>query len=199
MKNLSYANRGQPLEQYMQFANDAYKRKGIAFIEKQCTEFLPLRDKNGKIYNVKVEHQATFDFLGRYYNIPIAIEAKNTNSDSIRFDAVQSNQADDMDTFTSYPGTIGLVVVSFSLQRFYAIPWAFWKAAYDARVRPGATRTKPVTVEAFGQTWEVPRKFSTREDELNPLWRVPGNHQNFGLHYLANATSYITPPSTSTK
>ena len=194
MKNYSYANRGQPLEQYIRFANEGYRMRKIASIEKLPTEFIPLRDGRGQIYNVKVEHKSKVDFLGRYRNIPIAIEAKNTNDDNIRFDAIQPHQADYMDEFTEEPGTIGLVVVSFSLQRFYAIPWAFWKAAYDARVRPGATRTKPVTVEAIGQTWEVPRKFSVREEELNPLWRVPGNHQNFGIHYLVNATSYITPP-----
>lgn len=194
MKNYSYANRGQPFEQYVRFANEQYKRKKIACIDKVPTEFIPLRDARGKIYNVKVEHKSGVDFLGRYRDIPIAIEAKHTNSDSIRFDKVQPHQADYMDEFTAEPGTIGLVVVSFNLERFYAIPWAFWQAAYNARVRRGATRTAPVSVEAFGQTWTIPKKFSVREDELNPLWRVSGNHEKFGLHYLANATSYITPP-----
>lgn len=194
MKNSSYANRGQPLEHFIRFANDQYRRKKIASIEKLPTEFIPLRDQRGRICNVKVEHKSKVDFLGRLRDIPIAIEAKNTNSDSIRFDEVQTHQADYMDEFAEEPGTIGLIVVSFSLQRFYAIPWVFWQAAYNARVRPGATRTAPVTVSAFGQTWTVPPKFSVREDELNPLWQVSGNHPNYGLHYLANATSYITPP-----
>ena len=194
MKNRSYANRGQPFEHYLRFANELYKKNKIACIDKVPTEFIPLRDGRGKIYNVKVEHKSGVDFLGRYRNIPIAIEAKHTSSDSIRFDEVQSHQAEYMDEFTAEPGTIGLVAVSFNLERFYAIPWVFWQAAYNARVRPGATRTAPVSVEAFGQTWTIPKKFSVREDELNPLWRVSGNHPNFGLHYLANATSYITPP-----
>lgn len=194
MKDYRQANRGQPLEMFIRFANDQYRRNKIASIEKLPTEFIPLRDAKGKIVNVKVEHKSKVDFIGRYRSIPIAIEAKSTSEDSIRFDCVEPHQADYMDEFTEEPGTIGLVVVSFSLQRFYAIPWAFWKAAYNARVRPGATRTAPVTVKAFGQTWDVPRKFSVREEELNPLWRVPDHHQHFGLHYLANATSYITPP-----
>jgi len=199
VKDFRYANRGQPLEQFIRFANEQYKRHKVACIDKVPTEFIPLRDGRGKIYNVKVEHKSGVDFLGRYRNIPIAIEAKHTSSDSIRFDEVQPHQADYMDEFTEEPGTIGLIVVSFSLERFYAIPWAFWQAAYNARVRPGATRTAPVSVEAFGQTWTVPTKFSAREEELNPLWRVPGNHPKCGLHYLANATSYITPPATPSK
>lgn len=191
MKNRSYANRGQALEGFIEFANDRYRQKGVAFIRKQSTEFIPIRDRNGRIVSCKVEQKATFDFLGRYKTIPIAIEAKNSNEDTIRWDRIESNQADDMDTFV-VPGTIGLVLVSFNLKRYFAIPWAFWKAAYDARVRRG-DRTARVTVEAFGQTWEVPKKNSVRVEELNPAWEIPNHDFDFGLHYLAKAEEYITP------
>ena len=195
MVNRSYANRGMAFEAYIKFANDRYRQRKIASIEKLATEFIPLWDpKTKRIKGAKVEHKSKVDFLGRYRNIPIAFEAKNTFDDNIRFDRVEPHQADYMDEFTEEPGVIGMVVVSFNLTKFYAIPWAFWQAAYNARVRPGATRTTPVTVEAFGQTWEVPCKYSVRMDELNPLWEIPGNHPDYGIHYLANATSYITPP-----
>ncbi len=192
-KDRGKANRGQPFETFLRFANERYQRKGLAVISKQATEFIPLRDSKGKIFNVKVEHKATVDFLGRYKQYPIAIEAKNTNEDSIRFDAVQSHQADYMDDFISQSGTIGIVVVSFSLKRFFAIPWAFWQAAYNARVRPGASRTRRVSVSAFGTTWDVPRKNSVRMDELDPSWEVSGNDTSVGLHYLEKAEQYITP------
>lgn len=198
MKDIRQANRGQPLEYYIRFANEQYRRRKIASIEKLPTEFIPIRNAQRKICDVKVEHKSKVDFIGRYRNIPIAIEAKHTSTDSIRFDKVEPHQAEYMDEFTEEPGTIGIIIVSFRLESFYAIPWVFWQAAYNARVRPGASRTKPVTVEAFGQTWTVPPKFSVREEELNPLWRVSGRHLNFGLHYLANATSYITQMRTNT-
>lgn len=197
MKDRSRANRGQPLEEFIKFANERYRKKKIAHIEKQCTEFIPLRDRTGRIVSCKVEHQATFDFLGRYKSYPIAIEAKNTNDDSIRWDRIEVNQADDMDSFTQEPVTIGLVVVSFSLRRFFVIPWAFWHAAYNARVRPGASRAKPVTVTAHGQTWTIPPKFSVRADELLPEWEIPNHDYDFGLHYLAQVEKYITPPCNS--
>ena len=193
MVNRSYANRGMAFEAYIKFANERYRQKKIASIEKLATEFIPLWDpKTKRIKGAKVEHKSKVDFLGRYHNIPIAFEAKNTFEDNIRFDRIEPHQADYMNEFTEEPGVIGMVVVSFNLKKFYAIPWAFWKAAYDIRVRQG-DRTAPVTVEAFGQTWEVPKKFSARMDELNPLWEIPSNSE-YGLHYLANATSYITPP-----
>lgn len=193
MKDRSYANRGQALEEFIKFANDRYRHKRLAHIEKQCTEFIPLRDRSGKIVSCKVEKKATFDFLGRYKSHPIAIEAKNSNEDTIRWDRVEENQADDMVSFTREPGTIGLVVVSFNLKRFFVIPWVFWQAAYDARVRHGGSRTKPVTVTAYGQTWTVPQKFSVRADELLPEWEIPNHDYDFGIHYLRDAEKYITP------
>lgn len=125
MKNRSYANRGSTFEEYIKYANKRYKSSGLAFIEKQHTEFIPIRDRNGRICSVKVEHKATFDFLGRYKGHPIAIEAKNTNEKFIRFDRIEWNQAEDMNDFTSEEGTIGLVLLSFNLEKFYAVPWAF--------------------------------------------------------------------------
>lgn len=193
MKNRSYANRGQALEEFLKFANDRYRHKKLAHIEKQPTEFVPIRNRAGKIVDCKVEHKATFDFLGRYKSYPIAIEAKNSNELSIRWDRIEENQADDMDSFTAEPGTIGLVVVSFGLQRFFVIPWIFWQAAYNARVRPGSSKTTPVTISAYGQTWTIPQKNSVRAEELLPEWEVPNHDYAFGIHYLRDAEKYITP------
>ena len=192
MKDRRMANRGQPFEEFIRFANDRYAQRKIAVIEKLPTEFIPIRDRNGKICSVKVEHKSKVDFIGRYKQYPIAIEAKNSNDPTIRWDRVEEHQADYMDQFTEQPGTIGLVLVSFDLKRYFAIPWAFWKAAYDTRVRRG-DRTAAVTVEAFGQTWEVPKKNSVRIEELNPAWEIPNHDFDFGLHYLVKAEEYITP------
>lgn len=193
MKNRSYANRGQPLETFIRFANTRYKQRKIAVIGKVPTEFIPLRDRTGRVVGAKVEEKSSVDFLGRYKQYPIAIEAKHTEEDSIRFDRVEPHQADYMDEFTAEPGTIGFVVVSFRLQRFFAIPWAFWQAAYNARVRPGSSRTTPVRAEAFGQSWDIPKKNSVRIEEIPPQWEISGHDTGYGLHYLRDAEIYITP------
>lgn len=200
MKDRSKANRGRPHEEFIKYANERYKQRQVAVIDKRPTEFIPIRNGKGKIVDVKVEDKSTVDFIGRLFSVPIAIEAKHTSTDTIRFDAVEEHQKEYMDLFTEEPGTIGLVVVSFGLNKFFAIPWAFWKAAYEARVAPGPARKAPVTAEAHGQTWTIPPKASTRADELNPAWEVNGHSTNYGLHYLENALHYITrKPKTTTE
>lgn len=193
MKSRSHANRGQPLENFIKFANALYRQKGIAHIDKLCTEFIPIMDRNGKVVNCKVESKASFDFLGRYKQYPIAVEAKNSEENSIRWDRIETNQARDMDDFCKEPGTIGIVVVAFNLEYFYAIPWAFWSEAYKTRVIKGDRKT-PVTVSAFGTEWEIPPKASFREDEIPPEFRVNPHSFEYGLDYLARAADYITPP-----
>ena len=193
VKDQRYANRGQPFEEFLRFANMRYEQRKVAVIDKMPTEFIPIRGRDGKVCSVKVEHKSKVDFIGRYKAHPIAIEAKNSNEDNIRWDRVESHQADYMDSFTEEPGTIGLVVVSFGLNRFFAIPWIFWQAAYNARVRPGGSRTTPVTVSAFGATWNIPKKNSVRIDEIPAEFEIPNHDFTYGLHYLAKADTYITP------
>lgn len=186
MKDYRYANRGQTFEQFIRYANGWYEREGIAMVQKIPTEFIPLRDNRGKIYSVKVEHKSTVDYIGRYKQYPLAMEAKNTNTDTIRWDAVQPHQAEFLDNFTLQPGTIGLVLVSFNLETFYAIPWAFWGAAYDLRVRRD-DRTTRVRISAFGEEWYIPTKKSARMEDLSPTWRISGRN----LDYLQNAEKYV--------
>ena len=193
MKNKSYANRGRPFEELMRFANERYAKRKIAVIEKLPTEFIPIRNTKGKICDVKVERKSKVDFIGRYKHIPIAIEAKHTEEDTIRFNRVETHQADYMDAVTEEPGTIGLVLVSFGMKRFFVIPWAHWKAAYDARVRPTGDSKAPVSVSAFGVDWTIPKKKSVRIDEIPPEFEIPNHDFDFGLHYLQTADRYITP------
>ena len=137
----------------------------------------------------KVESKATFDFIGRYGSHPLAIEAKNTNTETIRFDRIESNQADDMDDFCRAPGTIGLVVVSFNMRRFFAIPWYFWSEAYKVRVRQNDRQT-PLILEGYGVRWEIPQKFSIRADEIPLEFEIPDHDYTFGIDYLKRAERY---------
>lgn len=186
----TYANRGRPFEEYINYASSRYQHAGIAMVQKIPTEFIPIRDRYGKICSVKVEHKSTVDYIGRYKQYPLAMEAKNTNTDTIRWDAVQPHQAEFLDQFTAQPGTIGLVLVSFNLEQFFAIPWAFWGEAYDLRVRRGDRKTS-VRISAFGEEWTIPTKKSARIEDLSPSWRISGQDRTYGLNYLQKAEKYV--------
>lgn len=167
----TYANRGRPFEDFLKVVHERYQAKGVACVHKVPTEFLPIRDGHGKIVNCKVEEKSCVDYLGRYYNVPVAIEAKHTEDTRIRFDRVEPHQAAYMDDFCKNPAAIGLVVVSFSLRRFFAVPWQFWKAARDAWAA-GGPRGASAPVKAYGMFWDTPGMASVSPEQLHPDWEI---------------------------
>lgn len=73
-RDASKANRGKPFEDFINFANEKYQAKGIAVMHKVPTEFIPLRGAHGQVANCKVERKSCVDYLGRFRDIPVAVE-----------------------------------------------------------------------------------------------------------------------------
>ena len=190
MKDYRQANRGRSFEDFVRFANQRYEHYNLAYIEKIPTEFLPIRNAYGKICSAKVTKKSSVDFIGRYKHYPIAVETKDTRSSTIRFDRVERHQFDFFKGFGNSEGVITLVLISFDLTQFYAIPWVFWQAAYEERVIKG-NRTTKLTVDAYGVVWDIPKKNSIRADDIPKEFEVPGNNTRYGLHYLLNADNYV--------
>ena len=98
-RDASKANRGKPFEDFINFANEKYQAKGIAVMHKVPTEFIPLRGEHGQVANCKVERKSCVDYLGRFRDIPVAVEAKHTQGARIDFSAVQDHQAEYLDAW----------------------------------------------------------------------------------------------------
>ena len=187
MKDYRYANRGQTLEHFITFANHQYRQAGKAVVWKVPTEFIPLRNYRGEVTGCKVNQKSCVDYLGRVGTRPIALEAKETRQNSIRFDAVQDHQADFLDDFTKKNAGMGAVVVSFNLNTFYTIPWEFWRAGREAWKRAQRERKRTaerITIElSNGRSWTTPGRASIKESELLPEWKVTSGGR-YGLDYL---------------
>ena len=177
---VTHANRGQDLETFIRYANSRYRATGEAIITKQPTEFLPIRDRRGVVVSCKVAEKSTVDFIGRVRNRPLAMEAKRTKGDSIRWAEVKDHQAAFLTDFMGNGEGISLVVVSFDLRTFYAVPWAFWEAARTAWIKNPKSK---VTVTHNGTTWTTNGKASVKESELLPEWEVKMGGR-IGLDYL---------------
>lgn len=168
------------LEALIEFANTTYRNKGVAVVLKQSTKFIPIRDASGAIITAKVEEKASVDYIGRYAWIPIALEAKHSEEPRIRFDRVEEHQKECLDDWVQGGGAMAAVLVSFGMNRFFAVPWVFWRAAREAWKRGKQAEE----VNAFGWTWRTPGMASVSADQLLPAWEIrPGGE--YGLHYLA--------------
>ena len=194
MKDFRKANRGMSLEEFITYSNQSYRRDGVAVVWKVPTPFKPIRNAYGQVVSCKVDGKSCVDYLGRVGTVPIAIEAKETKDTSIQFNRVEDHQADFMDSFFGQNEAIGLVVVSFSLTSFYAVPWPFWKAARDAwkaAQKLGKRKAEQITITHDGQTWTTTGKASAKESEMLKEWEVvPGGL--YGLDYLQNYRTGVT-------
>lgn len=125
------------------------------------------------------------DYLGRFRDIPVAVEAKHTQGARIDFSAVQDHQAEYLDAWMEGEGRqLAFVAVSFGMNRFFMVPWSFWKAARDCWERHKKTKQKEIAiVQQYGWTWETPGTASAKAEDLLPDWEVDTGGF-YGLQYL---------------
>lgn len=180
MKDYSKANRGKPFEDFLKFVHQQYQRKGIACVHKVPTEFIPIRNARGEVCNCKVEEKSCVDYLGRYRGTPVAIEAKHTEGNRISYSEVQPHQAAYLDDWILDPNAVALVVISFSLKRFFAVPWQFIRTP-----RKAWQEGKKFKIETtrYGMTWKSNGMASVSADELLPEWEIKAGGAS-GLPYL---------------
>lgn len=171
---------GAAFEELIAWQNQRYKAQGIAIIEKQATEFIPIR-QGGKIVTAKVDKKATVDYMGRMRKKPIAIEAKHTNNDRISLLAVEDHQAEFLEQWTKDGEGLGYVLVSFGMCEFYMIPWNVWSECRRRWKTKVATRAVPFKTPDFEFLYSG--KGSLHKDELKSSWRVNCNGKN-GLPFL---------------
>lgn len=177
-KNTNYGNRGMALEEIIKYSIEHYQYREEAIIAKVPTEFIPIRNAFGKVTDVKVEHKSIVDFIGHYKGIPVAFEAKNTNTNRIYYTAVQPHQAAFLDKWHKQ-GCAAFVVVAFNkLHDFYRIPWYFWKANMKNDKRQRGT---PIIVKIMGADgniieWKTSGKASFAPQELPDFWRIKADN-----------------------
>lgn len=154
-------------------------------MHKVPTEFIPLRGVGGRVTGCKVENQSCVDYLGRFQDIPVAVEAKHTQRNRIDFSAVQEHQATYLDAWTCDGGRqLAFVAVSFGMNQFFMVPWKFWKVARECWERHKQTGQKEIAiVQQYGWTWETPGTASARPVDLLPDWEVKTGGY-YGLQYL---------------
>ena len=172
----NYANRGSHFEKLIEYSNNVYAQKERALIFKQHTHIVPIRNGKGKIVSAKICEKAIADYMGTVRGTPVAIEAKETKQAALAYNAVKPHQADFLTKFEKVGGGKSFVVISYSMKKFYCIPWKYWGAWYQK------AEGKSAATEIDG--WTIPKKKSVRPEDLLPEWEVQTGLYG-SLHYLA--------------
>ena len=129
--------RGSVLEELINYANQKYKDKGLALIQKIPTPITPVRfDKGSRhITLAYFEKKSTVDYIGAVQGIPVCFDAKECNTDTFPLQNIHEHQVVFMENFEKQRG-IAFFLISFTARdEFYYLRLAklleFWNRAKE--------------------------------------------------------------------
>ena len=119
---------GETFEELIERACARYDRAGIAYIEKTPEPTKPIRALKAGQFVTVFTKQAQPDYKGTLAGgRAVVFEAKHTASGRIEQSRVTPEQSAALDKHHAL-GAACFVLVSFSFDAFYRIPWAVWRA-----------------------------------------------------------------------
>lgn len=126
----SHANRGAFLENIIDMANNKYRNAGVADIRKVPTPFKPLKTTGNRVTG-HFEKPTWVDYSGIYNGKSIIFDAKQTVLTNFPLDNLSDHQYSLLESW-SQKGAVAFLVVYFSkYHKYYYLPFATLKWAYE--------------------------------------------------------------------
>ena len=140
-------DRGQAFEEIIEAGCRYYREKGVADILKSAEPMRPLSKPNSKgQFLACFTKKSGPDYVGvlnggRF----IALEAKHTDGDRLQQSVVSEEQEKQLNRHAAL-GAECFVLVSFSFQQFFKIPWEVFR---EMKARYGRKYIKPEDVQEY--------------------------------------------------
>ena len=112
--------RGSVLEELINYANQKYKDKDLALIQKIPTPITPVRfDKESRhITLAYFEKKSTVDYIGAVQGIPVCFDAKEVATKTFPLANIHDHQIEFMDEFEKQGG-ISFFLLLYRRNTFY--------------------------------------------------------------------------------
>ena len=112
--------RGSTLEDMINRTNEAYRRKGLALIQKIPTPITPVEmNKKRQITLAYFDRKSTVDYIGTVQGIPVCFDAKECHEKTFPLQNVHEHQVEFMLDFERQGGKAFLIIHYTSEQKFY--------------------------------------------------------------------------------
>ena len=126
-RNARSRQSGAAFEEHVNRSCDYYEEQGIAKIEKTPEPMKVLANLGGGFFKAVFTKQAQPDYKGTLYGGQcIVFDAKHTDTDRIKRSAITEEQEKCLDSHERM-GAECFVLVSFSFEKFYRIPWGVFR------------------------------------------------------------------------
>ena len=145
--------RGSAFEEIINFTNEAYRKNGLAVVQKIPTPITPVKlDESKRITLAYFDKQSTVDYMCVAQGIAICFDAKETGQKSLPIQNIHRHQIEFMEDFNRQNGA-AFLLVHFSLYgEYYFLPVEVLKKYYDGAENGGR---KSIPYSAFEKRYEV--------------------------------------------
>ncbi|MHA6259669.1 Holliday junction resolvase RecU [Sporosarcina sp. CAU 1771] len=169
----SFSNRGKSLEDELNESNDYYLSQAIAVIHKKPVPVqivnvsYPARSA-ARITEAYFRAPSTTDYNGVWNGRYIDFEAKETKvKTSFPLSNIHEHQVDHMEQVTQQGGFSFLIIKFSTLDRYFILPYEFFKIKWD-RMKLGGR--KSITIEEFERlATEIQPGYMPRLDYISAI------------------------------
>ena len=131
--------RGSTLEELVNRANEQYREKHLALIQKVPTPITPIKiDKSTRhITLAYFDQKSTVDYIGAVQGIPVCFDAKECGEDTFSLQNIHEHQVKFMEEFEKQGGISFLVVFYTHRNEIYYIPYDHMRKFWDRAAAGG--------------------------------------------------------------
>ena len=127
--------RGSTLEELVNRANEQYREKHLALIQKVPTPITPIKiDKTTRhITLAYFDQKSTVDYIGVVQGYPVCFDAKECHTDNFPLQNIHEHQVHFMEDFEKQGGIAFILIMFTHRNEFYYLPYkimrSFWNRA----------------------------------------------------------------------
>ena len=158
--------RGSTLEELVNRANDQYREKHLALIQKVPTPITPIKiDKETRhITLAYFDQKSTVDYIGAVQGYPVCFDAKECHTDNFPLQNIHEHQVKFMEEFEKQGGIAFILIMFSHRNEFYYLTYKAMRSFWDRSLSGGRKHFK--------------------YEELDPAFVLPHNPRVF-VPYLA--------------
>jgi len=173
LSNINYANRGKSLENLIEHANEQYKAKGVALIQKVATPWTVIR-RGKAIVSAFPSEKSTVDFIGVISGgSPAAFDAKQCKlATSFPLSNIEQHQLDFLSMWEFNGGTSFLLIEMTELKKIFRVDFHQMMIYWIQAVNGGR---KSIPVKDFSNFKEVGQAGGIVLDYLEIFRRMKSN------------------------
>lgn len=136
--------RGSTLEELVNRANEQYREKHLALIQKVPTPITPIKiDKTTRhITLAYFDQKSTVDYIGAVQGYPVCFDAKECHTDNFPLQNIHEHQVHFMEDFEKQGGIAFILIMFTHRNEFYYLPYKVMRSFWDRALNGGRKHFK---------------------------------------------------------